>query len=70
MLAVIFLNINIATQKNLFIAKKINFDRHRILSILIKLNFVDKGTKPTIVKFIKKKRYKLNLGWYLIRNPG
>lgn len=70
MLAVIPLNINIATQEILSMAKEVDVDKYRTLGVLTKPDLIDKGAEPAVVKLIEGKRYKLNLGWCLVRNPG
>ena len=36
--------------------------------MLTKLNLVDKGAEPAVIELIKGEKYKLSLGWYIVRN--
>ena len=69
-LIVVPVNVDIATQKILKIAKEVNPNGHKILEVLTKPNLVDKGAEPAVIELIEGEKYKLSLGWHIVRNPG
>ena len=70
MLAVIPANVDIATQEILDMAEEIDQNKSRTLGVLTKPDLVDKGAHHDINGLIEGKAQKLNLGWYMVRNPG
>jgi len=70
MLMVIFSNVNIVTQKILFMTEEVNVNEHWTLDVLIKSDLVNKDVKPAVVELIEEKQHKLNLSWCLIHNSG
>jgi GTPase SAR1 family protein len=70
MLTVIPANVDIATQEILTMAEEVDEEGVRTLGVLTKPDLVDSGAEKSVIELVKGMRHKLELGWYILRNPG
>jgi Dynamin family/Dynamin central region len=70
MLTVVPANVDIATQEILTLAEEVDPDGIRTLGVLTKPDLVDDGAEKSVIQLIKGVGHNLELGWYILRNPG
>jgi hypothetical protein len=70
MLTVIPANVDIATQEILTMAEDVDEHGVRTLGVLTKPDLVDSGAEKSVIELVQGLRHKLELGWYILRNPG
>jgi hypothetical protein len=70
MLTVIPANVDIATQEILTMAEEVDEEGVRTLGVLTKPDLVDSGAEKSVIELLRGLRHKLELGWYILRNPG
>jgi Dynamin family/Dynamin central region len=70
MLTVVPANVDIATQEILTMAEEYDKDGLRTLGVLTKPDLVDFGAERPVLELVQGLRHKLELGWYILRNPG
>jgi hypothetical protein len=70
MLTVVPANVDIATQEILTLAEEVDEEGIRTLGVLTKPDLVDSGAERPVIDLVKGVRHKLELGWYILRNPG
>ena len=70
MLTVIPANVDVATQEILDMAQKVDPNGLRTLGVLTKPDLVDRGAEAPIIDLVDGRRYKLKLGWCIVRNSG
>jgi hypothetical protein len=70
MLTVVPANVDIATQEILTMAEELDEEGVRTLGVLTKPDLVDSGAEKPVIELVEGSRHKLELGWYILRNPG
>ncbi|KAF2670865.1 dynamin GTPase [Microthyrium microscopicum] len=70
MLTVVPANVDIATQEILTMAEEVDEEGVRTLGVLTKPDLVDSGAEKSVMELVKGVRHKLEMGWYILRNPG
>jgi GTP-binding protein EngB required for normal cell division len=70
MLTVVPANVDIATQEILTMAEEVDEEGLRTLGVLTKPDLVDSGAEKQVIDLVKGVRHKLELGWYILKNPG
>jgi Dynamin family/Dynamin central region len=70
MLTVVPANVDIATQEILTMAEEVDEEGIRTLGVLTKPDLVDSGAEKPVLDLVKGVRHQLELGWYILRNPG
>ncbi|KAK6362559.1 hypothetical protein TWF730_000017 [Orbilia blumenaviensis] len=69
-LAVLSANVDAANQEVLQLAKDADNDGERTLGILTKPDRVDTGAESEVINTANNKIYRLNLGYFVVRNRG
>jgi hypothetical protein len=70
MLTVVPANVDIATQEIMTMAEEVDEKGIRTLGVLTKPDLVDSGAETVVIELVRGVRHKLELGWYILRNPG
>jgi hypothetical protein len=70
MLTVVPANVDIATQEILTMAEEVDEEGIRTLGVLTKPDLVDAGAEKPVIELVQGVKHKLELGWYILRNPG
>jgi dynamin family protein len=70
MLTVVPANVDIATQEILTMAEEVDEEGIRTLGVLTKPDLVDSGAEKPVLDLVKGVRHQLEMGWYILRNPG
>jgi hypothetical protein len=70
MLTVVPANVDIATQEILTMAEEVDVEGIRTLRSLTKPDLVDSSAEKQALELVKGVRHKLDLGRYILRNPG
>jgi len=69
-LAIIPANVDIATQDILDMAENHDPDGQRTLGVFTKPDLVDVGAELAVLDILSGKSHVLNLGWFVVVNPG
>lgn len=67
-LAVSAANADLATSDALNAASRVDPNGDRTVGVLTKVDIIDKGTEPDIVKILNNEEYHLKLGWVAVQN--